>query len=475
MAHDVAQALAKSERGLVVGPAGCGKTRLIAEAVKSDKDRQLVLTHTHAGVRAILNHLKALDISLSRVRVTTLDSFALRYATAFPKLSNWHIRRPIGDQWLDMRAAAERAFQCRAVRRVLQATYSGIYIDEYQDCSAGQHALVRTLAGIMACRILGDPLQAIFREVHKEYFLDWTLVETEFDKIGELLTPHRWRGRNDELGEWLLVVRKRFEAGDEFDLQQPCLELRRGTSEANQVGACKALLGKRGESVVAIRKWRPECYRLAGKLRNAYISMETVEFQELQEWSERIENSMGISRVKSVAEFAETCLSRVAPDIRAYPQKIQQENRIDSRKIDRKILFGCMCEVAQNADLCAVDRLLEAYTNLQEKPVFKRRELWSEMKRAIRRHGGSTTARRLPETAWNLRETARRIGRIVPDRCLSTTLLIKGLEFDHAAVLNLNEFQDAENAYVAMTRGAQSLTILSNSSKVRFHRPHYSE
>lgn len=179
MAHDIAQNLAKSQRGLVVAPAGCGKTRLIAQAVNYDQDRQLVLTHTHAGVSAILNHLNTVGVSLSRVRVTTIDSFALRYANAFPDLSGWHAREPKGDQWLEIHTAAERAFQCRAVRRVLRITYRGIYVDEYQDCSAAQHALVRTLAGILPCRILGDPLQAIFRQVHKDTFLHWTLVEPQ--------------------------------------------------------------------------------------------------------------------------------------------------------------------------------------------------------------------------------------------------------------------------------------------------------
>jgi len=136
MAHDISRDLAKSERGLVVGPAGCGKTRLIAEAVDKDKDRQLVLTHTHAGVRAILNHLKVVGVSSSRVKVTTIDSFALSLRNRFSKSLELAIRRPNDEQWLDIHNAAERAFRCRAVRRVLSATYHGVYVDEYQDCSA---------------------------------------------------------------------------------------------------------------------------------------------------------------------------------------------------------------------------------------------------------------------------------------------------------------------------------------------------
>lgn len=473
MAHDIAQTLAKSQRGLVVAPAGCGKTRLIADAVNCDQDRQLVLTHTHAGVRAILDHLNTVGVSPSRVRVTNIDSFALRYANAFPNLSGWHTREPTGDEWLEIHTAAERAFQCRAVQRVLRATYRGIYVDEYQDCSSGQHALIRTLAGILPCRILGDPLQAIFRRVHKDTFLDWALAEAEFDKIGELLVPHRWLGRNRDLGEWLLDVRTRMETGAEIDLQQPCLEWRSYTGEADQLAVCKALLSRKGEKVVAVRQWRSQCYKLAGKLGNAYISMETVECQDLQDWCERIETSSDVARLETAAKFAEACLTRLASDVRAYPEKIRGAKKLNPQRPDHKALLVHMREVAQDNDLGAVDRLLAAYMDLNEKPVFKRRELWSEMRRAIHRHKGMT-GRRLQETAWCLRETARRIGRRVPHHCISTTLLVKGLEFDHAAILNLKDFQDAENAYVAMTRGAATLTILSDSPRVRFEKPYHS-
>ena len=288
------------------------------------------------------------------------------------------------------------------------------------------------------------------------------------------MIPHRWKGRNEALGEWLLDVRKRLETGAELDLQHPCIEWRSHTDEASQIAACKALLSGKGQKVVAIRKWRPQCYQLAGNLGNAYISMETVECEDLQDWCERIENSSGVARLETVAEFAKTCLTRLASDVRAYPQKIRGAKKLNPQRPDRKALLVHMREVAQDNDLAAVDRLLAAYVDLDEKPVFKRRELWSEMRRVIHRHRGMT-GRKLRETAWCLRETARRIGRAVPRRCISTTLLVKGLEFDHAAILNLKDFQDAENAYVAMTRGAQTLTILSDSSKVRFEKPYYSE
>jgi hypothetical protein len=51
------------------------------------------------------------------------------------------------------------------------------------------------------------------------------------------------------------------------------------------------------------------------------------------------------------------------------------------------------------------------------------------------------------DVAWEVRDRARRDGRRIERRIVSRTLLIKGLEFDQAIVLNADEL-DAKNLYV---------------------------
>ena len=60
----------------------------------------------------------------------------------------------------------------------------------------------------------------------------------------------------------------------------------------------------------------------------------------------------------------------------------------------------------------------------------------------------------LSDAAWSVRQRTRVLGRQVYSRSVSTPLLIKGLEFDHAIVLNANELTNKE-LYVALTRGFQ--------------------
>src|ERR1039457_2577236 len=176
MPEDVAKELANSRRALVVAPAGCGKTHLISSAVACATGRQLVLTHTHAGVKAVCERMAELRVPPSQYHVCTLDSFALRYAAAFPTVSGWTVPEPEGEQWAQLRPAALSALKLNAVEEVLHGSYTGIFVDEYQDCSTTQHELVLRLASLLPCRVLGDPLQAVFAELNKANALPWAEV-----------------------------------------------------------------------------------------------------------------------------------------------------------------------------------------------------------------------------------------------------------------------------------------------------------
>jgi len=189
MPSDEARAFADSRRGIVIAPAGCGKTFLLAEAVGCSTGRQLVLTHTHAGVRAIRGHLERQGVPSALYRVATIDGFSLRYASAFPTLSKWATPIPTGNDWKTLRGCAQVLLGTSAIRRVLAVTYSGVFVDEYQDCSVAQHQLILALGEFMPVRVVGDPLQAIFALLDREEFRHWREIERTFTLVAELTTP----------------------------------------------------------------------------------------------------------------------------------------------------------------------------------------------------------------------------------------------------------------------------------------------
>ena len=199
--------LASATRAYVIAPAGCGKTELIAAAVAEEPDRrQLVLTHTHAGVAALRARLQRYGVKKSQARVETIAGFALRVATAYPATSGFSNLQPRDAAWAAVYAAAGRVLATRSGRQILAASYHGAYVDEYQDCVTDQHALVLAIDAVLPTRLLGDPLQGIFG-FRGQQIVDWGELDAHFERLPDLDTPWRWRDTNPELGEWLLQIR----------------------------------------------------------------------------------------------------------------------------------------------------------------------------------------------------------------------------------------------------------------------------
>ncbi len=120
----------------------------------------------------------------------------------------------------------------------------------------------------------------------------------------------------------------------------------------------------------------------------------------------------------------------------------------------------------ESDDLQFVESMTSAIEKLVGKHFYKRRELWREIRRTLKIHV-SESGKTLRESAWDLRDNARRNGRhALSKRTIATPLLIKGLEFNHALLLDAMQMGSAEELYVSLTRGASSLTILSSARRV---------
>ena len=200
------QAFVDGEKSLLIAPAGHGKTHAIAECLKHTMGRQLILTHTHAGIASLKDKFKKADIPSSRYNIETISGFLQRYVLAFYTGGDLPAQEDEGFH----SAITEKAlpiFQTRLTKAVLQASYCGIFIDEYQDCSISQHKVLMEMAGVLPCRILGDPLQGIFD-------FDGEIVDFDRDLVGfehfpMLPTPHRWEsnGNNKALGNLMIGIR----------------------------------------------------------------------------------------------------------------------------------------------------------------------------------------------------------------------------------------------------------------------------
>lgn len=68
------------------------------------------------------------------------------------------------------------------------------------------------------------------------------------------------------------------------------------------------------------------------------------------------------------------------------------------------------------------------------------------------------------------RARARERGRIPHRKCIGTPYVLKGLEFEHAVVVIRPGDFTGEELYVALTRASHSLTIISDTRRLRVRR-----
>jgi len=451
-------------RGLVIAPAGCGKTQLIADALaRHDGSKPiLVLTHTNAGVAALRGRVEKASVNPSAYRATTLDGFAIRLISTFPQRAGHDPRIVTGARpnYEAIRDTATRLVAAGHLNDILAASFAQLYVDEYQDCSTRQHALVTWLAQSLPTAIVGDPFQAIFG-FGADQLADWqTDVLAFFPKAGELTTPWRWNNAGaHDLGQWLLSIRPDLAAGKPIDLRTAPGSVQWVQLDGRQDDALRqaaASVAAPGDTKVLIigDSTDPRGQRRFARQVEGAVTVEAVDLRDLTEFGSALDLARS-DALSVVVGFAENLMSAFsASDLvksvsaahagklgRALTAIEQVAVRFDNSRslADVAVLLttinragGVRCY--RPAVLAAAQRALQLATS-PEGPSFR-------------------------EATVTIREYSRLIGRPLAKRSVGSTLLLKGLEADISVVLNAVAL-NARNLYVAMTRGSRRVLVCS--------------
>jgi DNA helicase-2/ATP-dependent DNA helicase PcrA len=331
---------------------------------------------------------------------------------------------------------------------------------------------ISTLAQQLPTCVLGDPLQGIFDL--GDGIVSWNHVTNEFPSIGEISEPWRWRSKNTKLGDWCLNLRKALLRGDAIDLEDAPIR-RRKVDHSSQRQEAYRLLRSTGR-VVVIRKWEQQAHDFARSLGGAYRSMEEVEGKALRAFASALDVHEGPARAAAIVALAIECMTGIKAEIPTLAKALE-ERRMPTLKQSRKhpLVAKALMDVCGDR---SPERVRAALLALESVPgcVQFRRELWGSAKRLVAEHPGSGRAR-IVETAAAIRQRHRAAGGFIDPRLVSRTLLIKGLEFDHALVPNAEEFESAKKRdgarhfYVAATRASTSLCVLSATPIVQFSVP----
>ena len=460
MSDEVFQAIAQATSGFVEAPAGCGKTEAIVRTVGGYcSDPQLILTHTHAGVDALRQRFRKHEVPAFRFNVDTIAGWAWGWVRKYPNNAGYQGSTEIAE-WNDVYAAMSNLLQKRFIKQGILNSYAGIIVDEYQDCTIPMHQLIAQLKGILPCRVLGDDLQGIFG-FGDDQLVAWADVQGEFvTNLGALETPYRWiKAGNEPLGRWLLTARSRFQQQREPEFRGSPID--RNTIAYKDLGP--RLVGlthqKEGRICVIGPKARPLPAGIETTLANhSYTVLEPNELVALRKLIHALSDGSRRHRETASMKFTERAYGGLRGDIKAFIGKILKGENQRPRRSDRKALCQIHTEGTTPQLLLALLEYVEGLRGV----TCKRRESVSALKCILEKHIDTPTSLKTlyaDEIAKRKYQSRNNVF-----RCTGSTLLVKGLEFDHAVILRGENWGGTKDLYVALTRGSKSVTLLELAS-----------
>ncbi len=98
---------------------------------------------------------------------------------------------------------------------------------------------------------------------------------------------------------------------------------------------------------------------------------------------------------------------------------------------------------------------------------YYRKELFNDLCKALEQAEYNKTS--VFESMKQIRNIKREKGRKIKGKCIGTTLLTKGLEFETVIILDAHNINDPKHFYVAITRATKKLIIFTKCFKLKFN------
>jgi hypothetical protein len=487
------QAFVDGRKTMLIAPAGYGKTHTIAECLRYTNGRQLILTHTHAGVASIKDKIKKSNIEYASYNIETISSFAQKYLHAFYTGGDIP-EQGARDYHAFVIQKAEEIFRSPMVKQVITTSYEGLFVDEYQDCTKDQHAMITALSVVLPTHILGDPMQGIFD--FNGDAVDFETDLNEFNIFPDLSTPQRWyrEGNSRGLGDILKEYREQLKllrpisltssAENGFhvvttrpgDMLDPKSKYRQGLKtliqNPNNRPEYESLLiivpeyaeiKNNGDSVPKGNIKHRAQIRTQIDYSKSLKLLEAIDDRTFYSIAKNADGLIeGIARAKNkVTRIKKDGLAIIfnKTDIDIWFNdnglKNKRGEEEKERSINIQIKMDAFFSSPSAANLSGI--ILEAKTGLKLK--YKRDEIIFSFLRALK----EAEQFNIPvyEAMKKSRDTIRRSGRKIHGKCIGTTLLTKGLEFDTVVILDAHKFECPKHLYVAMTRCCVKLIIFT--------------
>lgn len=465
------------QNAAIIAPAGHGKTEMITDLVDKLPGKKLVLTHTNAGVDALQQRMNRKNLSKDKYYLSTISSFCMKWCDAYPKTAGIDPAVKISDNnyYPMVHAGTVRIFQNEWARKVIEATYSCIIVDEYQDCIIAQHQIFVELNKTVPVYVLGDPLQAIFG--FKEKLVSWKNIC--FDNTPIDTYPWRWEKTNPALGKYLNDVRTQLLPGlDGHTVRLPTVSIqnvvyRISTSELHDNSFYRIV--DKYDSVLYIAKWEPDTIAFSKGTGGYFQHDEKQNLIDLYNYAQMLDNDDGRTRANVIFDFISECASGITTELKSYESHIKNGN-FDFHRISKFPEFGNRMERLYKYH--GHNDMIAVLDWIKDESTFRiyRRELFSEMRRSIRRANDLNIS--ITQAAQEIRMIPGNQSKYAGfKRLASRTLLSKGLEFD-CVIIDLsktsrkgNNRYSSTEMYVAMTRAMKMIYFVSDQDSVLLNAP----
>lgn len=495
------------ERGLLIAPAGHGKTTTIADCLNlcPDDSCQLVLTHTHAGIASLKKKLKEKKVPPHKYQLETITGFAQRYVLAFLGAS----ALPHSEDRDYFSAAVAKCIDLLntpVLQYIINVSFDGVFVDEYQDCTISQHNMILSLAQKLPLHILGDPLQGIFDfESERLVNFDTDLSGLFGFKIFNLLNyPWRWHETNEELGREIKRIRAAlndqnqsiqlipnpkneiyvevWENAPDHHSSEYIKWLSRiiHKYESNStLILCPSYFEKNSHGVEIMRGDLNDRIKIKYQIdyTNSYRVLDAIDGKSYYAVSKSIDQYISRcvkkSRIDPIKHFfnvlsslyvSRTFLSKWISKTKkgwAFTDKNKTEDKVLSILI--KNSFKKFIESPSLNSLLSVlhtVKSIKGYSN--HRPDFCD-EILICAKQAI--DEGTSLYNAMDKH----RSRLRHMGRKIEGKCIGTTLLTKGLEFDTVILLHADKFEDKKHFYVAISRACRRLVFITQKTVLTFN------
>lgn len=449
----------------IIAPAGHGKTEMVVDMIAAFSGKQLVLTHTNAGVDAIQKRIAKRNVSVSKCSVMTIASFCMRWVYAYHRTAtidtslSFLNRAEQVKYYSQLYSGAFRLFSHGWVGKIMKASYAGVIVDEYQDCTLIQHSIIKQINEYLPVKVLGDPLQGIFG--FKDQIVDWNNLGYEIINVETY--PWRWEKTNPALGEYLSQLRKLISPA--LDDEECSIEIRSTDGVLKTIAQDSfngyALLPeiRRYNSVLFLTKWEKEQLAMCKKMPGFFQQDEKQDCAELFKYAEEFDIRSGVQLLLAVLEFVSLCATQVSAECKSYVNRLNN-NSMDFSRIRKNQELGIILQSLGNSKTHSA--LRDALQWFRETNTFKfyRSELYCEMLRCI----ALSKSREISfyDSAKLIRSDLSLQKRYTDFKYLSSrTLLSKGLEFDCVIIDSCSNLT-AKEFYVAMTRAKQMVYVIIN-------------